>query len=78
MAADFPLQFTLESGTDVTINRIDQHHFDFVLKPEEEAESHFSYDHSVTFTPEMEEKLTFDQLNALRRFWLEMEKEDLE
>ena len=75
MAIHFPFEFTLENGTHVVVNKKDNHHYDFALRPEKGAESHFSYDDTVTFTSEMEEGLDFDQLNALRRFWLEREKE---
>ncbi len=76
MPVEYPLDFTLESGTHVVVNRVDQHNYDFVLKPEDGSERHFSYDDNVEFTTEMEEGLDFDQLNALRRFWLEREKEE--
>ncbi len=77
MKHEFPYHFTLESGTHVVINKVDEHNYDFVLKPEEGGERHFSYRDDVTFTQEMEDKLEFDELNALRRFWLEQEKEEL-
>ncbi len=76
MALAYPFEFTLESGTHVVIKRVDNQNFDFVLKPEEGGERHFSYNDDVEFTNEMEEKLDFDELNALRRFWLEREKEE--
>ena len=75
MAIHFPFEFNLENGTHVVVNKKDNH-YDFTLRPEKGVESHFSYDNTVTFTSEMEEGLDFDQLNALRRFWLEQEKEE--
>jgi hypothetical protein len=77
MALEYPVQFTLENGTHVTVTKVDQKNFDFLLKPDEGAERHFSYNDDVEFTTEMEEDLDFDQLNALRRFWLEREKDEL-
>lgn len=77
MAVEFPLEFTLESGTHVVVQRVDQKNYDFVLKPEDGAETHFSYNDDETYTSEKEESLDFDQLNALRRFWLEKEKDAL-
>ena len=77
MALEYPLEFTLENGTHVTVKRIDQKNFDFIIKPEDSAERHFSYNDDVEFTTEREEELDFDELNALRRFWLEREKDDL-
>ena len=73
MKKTFPLEFTLENGTHVIVNKVADKKYDFVLKPEEGGERHFSYDDDVEYTTEMEEALDFDQLNALRRFWLEKE-----
>ena len=77
MALEFPFEFTLESGTHVTVKRVDQRNYDFVMRPDEDEERHFAYNADVEFTPEMEDKLDFDELNALRRFWLEQEKDVL-
>ncbi len=77
MALEYPLEYTLESGTHVTVKRVDQKNFDFILKPEDGEERHFSYNDDVEYTQEMEEELDFDELNALRRFWLEKEKDEL-
>jgi hypothetical protein len=77
MAIDYPFEFTLENGTHVVVKKQDPHHYDFALRHKDAAESHFTYDDSVVFTSEMEEDLDFDQLNALRRFWLEREKEEI-
>ena len=74
---EYPFGFTLENGTEVTVKRIDQKNFDFNLKPDEGAERHFRYNEDVEFTSAVEEKLTFDELNALRRFWLEREKDEI-
>lgn len=77
MAIDYPFEFTLENGTQVVVKKQDAHHFAFTLVPEDEPEKSFIYDDTVTVTSEMEEGLSFDQLNALRRFWLEREKDEL-
>lgn len=77
MAVEYPFDFKLENGTDVTVKRIDQKNFDFFLKPEDGDERYFRYNDDVEFTSEVEEKLTFDELNALRRFWLEREKDEI-
>lgn len=77
MAIEYPLEFTLENGTHVTVNRLKNKNYDFELKPEEGETRHFAYNDDETFTTEKEEKLDFDQLNALRRFWLEREKDNL-
>jgi transglutaminase/protease-like cytokinesis protein 3 len=77
MAIDYPFEFTLENGTHVVVKKQDAHHFDFSMTPTDGAATHFTYDDTVTFTSEMEDRLDFDQLNALRRFWLEREKDEL-
>jgi len=77
MKKEYPLHFKLEDGTHVVVNHTPDHLYDFTLKSGDGRESHFSYRDDETFTEEMEEKLDFDQLNALRRFWLEQEKEEL-
>jgi hypothetical protein len=77
MALEYPLEFNLESGTHVVVNRVDQKNFDFRLKPVEGTEKHYAYNDDVEYTQEMEEELDFDLLNALRRFWLEREKDEL-
>ena len=77
MKKEFPLEFTLENGTHVIVKKVDNKKYDFVLKPEDGRERHFLYDYEIEYTTEMEEALDFDQLNALRRFWLEKEKHAL-
>lgn len=73
----YPIEFTLENGTHVIVNHTGDRIYDFSLRPEEGSESHFSYNDDEIFTEEKEKQLDFDQLNALRRFWLEQEKEEL-
>ncbi|HET7897716.1 MAG TPA: hypothetical protein VFL47_08600 [Flavisolibacter sp.] len=77
MKKHYPVEFTLENGTHVIVNHAGDNTFNFSLRPEDGAESHFSYKDDETFTEEKEQQLDFDQLNALRRFWLEQEKEKL-
>lgn len=77
MKKHFPLHFTLEDGIHVTVNHTSDHKYDFTLKSKDGEENHFSYRDDETFTEEMEAALDFDQLNALRRFWLEQEQEEL-
>lgn len=76
MDKKFPIEFTLEDGTHVTVNKTSDHLYDFTLKDEGQAPRHFTYNNEETFTAEKEEELDFDQLNALRRFWLETRNED--
>ena len=77
MKKNYPLEFTLENGTHVVVNHAGDHTYQFSLKPEKGNETQFSYNDKETFTTEKEQDLDFDQLNALRRFWLEQEKEEL-
>lgn len=77
MKKHFPLHYTLESGTEVVVTHSTGHVYNLTLKSKSGAESSFSYNDDEVFTEQMENALTFDQLNALRRFWLEQEKEEL-
>lgn len=76
MEKQFPLHFTLENGTDVTVNKTGPHIYDFTLKDEGKTERHFIINDEEEFTEAKEQSLDFDQLNALRRFWLETRNED--
>ena len=76
MRKNYPLHFTLEDGTHVTVNKTGEHIYDFTLKDHEKAERHFTINDAEEFTDEKEKTLDFDQLNALRRFWLETRNDD--
>jgi hypothetical protein len=77
MEKEFPLEFTLEDGTHVIVNRTGNHLYDFTFKDDDEASPrHFTYNDEEEFTAEKEQTLDFDQLNALRRFWLETRDEE--
>jgi len=73
MSNHYPLHFTLEDGVEVTVNRTGDNTYDFTLTPEEGPQRHFNF---VDKKPREEvlETLDFDQINAVRRFWLEQEK----
>lgn len=71
MEKEFPLEFTLEDGTHVVVKKAGGNKYDFELKPEDGAARHFTIDGDEKFTDEKEKELNFDELNALRRFWLE-------
>jgi hypothetical protein len=75
MNHQFPLHFTLEDGTDVTVNKTGAHTYDFTLNDEGVPSRHFTINDEEEFTEEKEKALDFDQLNALRRFWLETRNE---
>jgi hypothetical protein len=72
MAKQYPLTFTLEDGVHVEVNQIADKTYDFVLRPEKGEERHFTFKDDKP-RDEMMETLDFDQLNAVRRFWLEQE-----
>jgi len=76
MQKNYPLQFTLEDGMHVTVNKTGEHIYDFTLKDKEKPARHFTVNDGEEFTEEKEKALDFDQLNALRRFWLETRNED--
>ena len=72
MAKHYPLTFTLEDGIHVTVNKTGDNTYDFTLKPKEGPERYFSIIDDVS-KDNVTEPLDFDQLNAVRRFWLEQE-----
>lgn len=74
MSRQYPMRFTLENGTHVLVNRISNDTFDFTLNKKEGPSSHFIYtrDDGRTKT-EIEDPLSFDEVDALRKFWLETE-----
>lgn len=73
MSEHYPFKFTLEDGVHVTVNKTATHTFDFTLKPEKGAERHFTFADDKPRN-DLIESLDFDQLNAVRRFWLEQER----
>jgi hypothetical protein len=74
MPNDYPLKFTLEDGVHVLVNKTSANTYDFTLTPKDGAERHFTF---VDDRPKDEviESMDFDQLNAVRRFWLEQNDE---
>lgn len=72
MSKHYPLKFTLEDGVQVVVNKTGKHTYDFTLTPKHGTERHFTLTDDRP-QEELTEKLDFDQLNAVRRFWLEQE-----
>ena len=70
MHKEFPLEFNLDDGTHVVVNKIGEHLYDFTIRPDDGPERHFTLNAEEEFTEEKEKSLDFDELNALRRFWL--------
>lgn len=73
MSAHYPLKFTLEDGVHVVVNKTEGNTYDFTLTPKEGPERHFKYDDTRPKDKIIEEA-DFDELNAIRRFWLEREE----
>lgn len=73
MHTQFPLEFTLDSGTNVVVRHTGGNQYDFSLAPTDEAPRHFTYVDGERSKAEWDEIADFEQLEALRRFWLETE-----
>jgi hypothetical protein len=72
MALHYPLHFTLNDGVQVEVNAMGDEIYDFKLQPENGPVRHFTLDNKIP-NDEHINALDFDQLNAVRRFWLEKE-----
>ncbi len=70
MSANYPLEFTLEDGIHVVVNRVSADTYDFALQPKHGAERHFTLLDDDRSHDQKTEHLDFDQLNAVRMFWL--------
>ena len=70
MRHHFPLNFTLENGTEVTITNTGDNTYHFSLTTTHGKSDNFIYIDDNRSRDEVEESLDFDQLNALRAFWL--------
>ncbi len=75
MSKNYPLHYTLEDGVRVTVNKTGNNTFDFTLTPEEGPERHFTFMDDKP-KDDIIKNMDFDQLNAVRRFWLEQEEMD--
>ena len=73
MSQHYPLEFTLEDGVHVLVNKAETNAYHFTLTPAKGASKQFTYVDDGRSKAEVEESLDFDELNALRRFWLETE-----
>jgi hypothetical protein len=70
MQTHFPLRYTLESGTQVVVNKTTDNRYDFSLTTPHGKSDNFTYVQDNRSRDEVENELDFDQLNALRAFWL--------
>ena len=71
MSDRYPLKFTLEDGVNVVVNHNGHNSYHFTLISEKGSEQYFTITDDTRPKDEIEASLDFDQLNALRRFWLE-------
>lgn len=74
MKHDYPITYTLESGTEVRVHRSSADIYDFELTTEDGRKDNFTYTEDGRSKDEVEANLDFDQLNALRAFWLKREE----
>jgi hypothetical protein len=73
MIHNFPIEYTLESGTRVTINKESADTYDFFLKPIKKPAGQFTYVDDGRPKSAWDDSLDFEQLEALRKFWLMIE-----
>ena len=73
MATHFPLEYTLESGTAVVVTKEENGLFRFSLTPAEGPAQSFTYRENEHTKAEWDAMLEFEQLDALREFWLKTE-----
>lgn len=67
------MNFTLASGTEVTVNKTADATYDFILTPTEGSSDRFTYVQDDRPKSEWDESLEFEKLDALRTFWLKTE-----
>lgn len=70
MSKHYPLRFTLEDGVHVEVNKAGDDTYDFMLGRKGRQDRHFTLIDTLS-KDEIEASMDFDQLNAVRRFWLE-------
>lgn len=73
MSKHFPIEFTLESGTHVTVTRTEDDTYAFYLTPVDGRAEQFTYREGEYSKAEWDAMLEFEQLDALREFWLKTE-----
>lgn len=76
MALTYPLEYSLESGTVVVVRKDERDTYSFSLRTTDGLSDNFTYtDGDERSRKEIEDELDFDQLNALRAFWLKREQD---
>lgn len=71
MSTHYPLTFTLEDGVHVVVNKKGSDTYDFTMERSDGTKRYFTYVDDNRTRDEKTETLDFDELNAVRRFWLE-------
>lgn len=74
MHTHFPLHYTLDSGTHVVVQNAGGGRYEFTLTPQDDAPRHFTYVEGEKSKAEWDEITDFEQLEALRHFWLKTEE----
>jgi hypothetical protein len=70
MTKHFPLKFTLENGSHVLVEKTEPDIYNFTIQPEEGPVRQFTYVDDGRTKSVAEEGLDFEEIDALRRFWL--------
>ena len=73
MHDSFPMQYTLANGTEVVVTKSAENSYHFSLTPTEGKKEEFTYVDDGRPKTEWDETLEFEQLDALRTFWLKTE-----
>jgi hypothetical protein len=71
MSKHYPLRFTLEDGVEVEVNKTGNDTYNFTMTPKKGQVRTFTIVNDDRPKDQVTESLDFDQLNAVRRFWLE-------
>ena len=74
MHTHFPMHFTLDSGTHVVVHDTGTGQYEFTLTPTDDAPRRFTYVDGEKSKAEWDEVADFEQLEALRHFWLKTEE----
>jgi hypothetical protein len=74
MTHNFPMKFVLESGTHVEVSKTGVKTYNLNLTTTDGLSDNFTYVEDNRTKDEIEEPLDFDQLNALRAFWLKRDE----
>lgn len=74
MEHHYPMHFTLESGTKVQVSKSTGNTYNFSLTEAGGTTDNFTYVEDNRSRDEVENSLDFNQLNALRVFWLKREE----